>query len=158
MEQIVINGFVAFFIVTWLSVIGIILLVFVIIELMLSKVELDRYYEENKNQELKDKFKEKLEAVKSQRTTEILECLIEMEALDTIYREMEENNYNFIDEHTYLKTKKEILDSIIKDKIADIKRSKTKKKSLIGELESCRERYPQYNEVFIDNKELLLSK
>lgn len=157
MEQIVINGFIAFFIVTWLTIIGLILLIFVVIEIILSKIEMDKYYEEAKEQELKDRFREKLQIVKTQKTDEILECLIEMDGLDDIYREIEENDYDFLDEQTYLNTKKEILDTVIKDKIASTKNSKTKKKSLIGELDGCRERYPQYNEIFINNKEKLQS-
>ena len=158
MEQIVINGFIAFFVVTWLAIVGLTLLIFVIIEIILSKMETDKYYEEAKERELRQKFQDKLEIVKSQHTSEILECLVEMESLDEIYKEMETNNYNIMNEHEYLNMKKEILDKIIKDKIEDIKKSKTKRKSLIGELEGCRERYPQYNEVFIENKDNLTSK
>ena len=158
MEQIVINGFIAFFVVTWLSIIGLTLLIFAIIEIILSKMETEKYYEKAKERELKQKFQDKLEIVKSQHTTEILECLVEMESLDEIYKEIEANNYNFINENEYLNMKKDILDNIIKDKIEDIKRSKTKKKSMIGELDGCRERYPQYNEIFIENKESLINK
>lgn len=155
MEQIVINGFVAFFVVIWLSIIGLTLLIFVIIEIILSKMETDKYYEKAKERELRQKFQDKLEIVKSQHTSEILECLVEMESLDEIYSEIEANNYNFMSGHEYLNMKKEVLDKIIKDKIETVKRSKTKKKSLIGELEGCRERYPQYNEIFIENKDIL---
>jgi len=158
LEQIVINGFIAFFVVTWLSIIGLTLLIFAIIEIILSKMETEKYYEKAKERELKQKFQDKLEIVKSQHTTEILECLVEMESLDEIYKEIEANNYNFINENEYLNMKKDILDNIIKDKIEDIKRSKTKKKSMIGELDGCRERYPQYNEIFIENKESLINK
>lgn len=158
MEQIIINGFIAYFVVTWLSIIGMILIIFVVIEIILSKMETDKYYEEAKERELRQKFQDKLEIVKSQHTSEILECLVEMESLDEIYKEIELNNYNFMNEHEYLNLKKEILDKIIKDKIEEIKKSKTKKKSLIGELEDCRERYPQYNEVFIENKDNLREK
>lgn len=158
MEQIVINGFVAFFVITWLSIIGLTLLIFVIIEIILSKMEIDKYYEKAKERELRQKFQDKLEIVKSQHTSEILECLVEMESLDEIYREIEANNYNFMSGNEYLDMKKEILDTIIKDKIETVKRSKTKKKSLIGELEECRERYPQYNEIFIENKEIITNK
>ncbi len=154
----VINTYTAFFIVTWLTIIGLILLIFTVIELVLSKNEMDKYYEEKKEEDLKGKFQKKLEIVKTQETKEILECLLEMESLNQIYREILENNYSFIDEATYLKIKEDNLDDIIQTKISKVKSNKEKIKSLIDEIDACRERYPEYNEVFIKNKNILKKK
>lgn len=154
----VMNTYTAFFIVTWLTIIGLILLIFTVIELVLSKSEMDKYYEEKKETDLKDKFQKKLEKVKVQETKEILECLLEMESLDQIYREIRGNEYNFIDETTYLKIKEDTLDDVITSKINEAKKNKEKIKSLIDEIDSCRERYPEYNEIFVKNKNILKKK
>lgn len=153
-----INTYTAFFIVTWITIIGLILLIFTVIELVLSKNEIDKYYEEKKETELKGKFQKILEKVKIQETKEILECLLEMENLDRIYREIRENEYEFIDETTYLKIKEDTIDDIITAKINETKNNKEKIKSLIDEIDSCRERYPEYNEIFIKNINKLKKK
>ena len=84
MEQIVINGFIAFFVVTWLSIIGLTLLIFVIIEILLSKMETEKYYENAKEREA-DIAKKRLEAAtRTNATVDAARKLAEAEEQDKL--------------------------------------------------------------------------
>lgn len=149
------TSFYTILIIVFCIIFALILLFFTIINLILSKMETDKYAEKKYSDDLKDNFYNTLNEVTKQKTGEILECLIEMEKLDNIYREIKERHYSFMDDLSYLKLKEDTLDKIIKEKIETIKTGKKKKEkltSLQDELETCRNRYPEYNEVYIKNK------
>ena len=149
------NSFYTLLVIVLGVIIALVLIFFVIINLILSKMETDKYIEDKNSNDLKEKFYDLLNEVKTQDTNEILECLIEMENLDNLYREIKERNYSFMEDLEYLKLKEDTLDEIIKEKIKKIKTEKKKKEkltSLQDELETCRDRYPEYNEVYIKNK------
>lgn len=149
------NSFYTMLIIVLGVIIALVLIFFVIIDLILSKMETDKYVEDKNANDLKDKFYNLLHEVKTQDTNEILECLIEMEKLDNLYREIKERHYSFMGDLEFLKLKEDALDEIIKEKINKLKKEKKKKEkltSLQDELETCRNRYPEYNEVYIKNK------
>lgn len=154
MLNIFVNGFTLTFLVVWFFVIGLTLVCFLIMEIIITKMETDKYIDEKNEEELKEKFYKKLDIVKTQQTDEILESLIEMNELDEIYNQIVDNEYTFMDELSYYKMKEDVLTVIINEKIDKVKSGKKKKenmKSLKSELEICKDRYPVYNAVFVDS-------
>ena len=86
------------FIVIFLCILGfafiVFLIAFLILEFLMREKEVDRYADEKSIKDLVKKFHNKLYEVSNQRTDEILECLKEMEDLDSVYYVMVDNNYN----------------------------------------------------------------
>ncbi len=135
-----------------------VLILMVIFEYILSKKSNDENIEEKRQEKLVEDFYEKLNEVSNQSTKEILESLIEMQDLDKLYSEI---TIDFMDEISYLKLKESTLNKIISDKIKTIEEGKNKKenyKALLDETKGCKERYPQYNEVFVENINIIKSK
>ena len=127
---------------------------FIVIELYMTETQSEKYTKEKNIDNMIDKFYNNYDKVKHQTTKEILECLIEMEKLDSIYEEIKEIKIDFMNENEYLKIKEATLNHIIKEKIKDIELSKRKTekfKSLLDEIEVCRKRFPEYNEIYINN-------
>ncbi len=109
---------------------------------------------------LREKFYKNLEIVNSQESDEILECLIEMEELNKIYKQIIEVDDEFMDDLSYLRLKESALSKIIDKKIASIKGQKKKERlnALIEEIETCRKRYPEYNEIFVEKTNVIKEK
>ena len=126
--------------------------VFFLLELLMREKQIDSYVEEENIKNLVKKFHKKLDLVSNQKTNEILECLREMEELDSIYYVIVDNGYGFISEEDFIKTKSEILSDIINDKISHINKGKNRKekfKSLLDEINGCQKRYPLYKNVYV---------
>lgn len=145
------------FLIIFVCVLGfafiIFLIAFLVLELLMREKEVDRYASEKNIKDLVKKFHKKLYEVRNQRTDEILECLKEMEELDSIYYVMVDNDYKVMSEEAYIKVKSDILNDIIKKKIDDLKGERNKKekyKSLLDELNVCQKRYPLYKNVYFD--------
>lgn len=123
-----------------------------IFDLIILKKSSNKYMKIKEEKDLIDKFNELLNKASDQTTNEILECLLEFETMDNVYNQIMEKELSFLDEIEYLKLKEEKLSSIIEKKIEDIKPNRNKKESinsLIGELKTCKNRYPEYNKVFV---------
>lgn len=137
-----------------LTLILVIIVILVIIfyfvfKLIIRKKRDIKILEEKK---LIDSFNKLLSKVEEQSSDEILECLIEMESLDKIYEQITERQLGFLDELEYLKLKEDTLNEIIENKIKNIKPNRNKKdnlKSLKDEIITCKNRYPQYNRIFV---------
>ena len=153
------------FIVIFLCILGfafiVFLIAFLILEFLMREKEVDRYADEKSIKDLVKKFHNKLYEVSNQRTDEILECLKEMEDLDSVYYVMVDNNYKVMSEETYIKVKSDILNNIIKDKVDNIKGDKNKKekyKSLLDEIKVCSKRYPLYKSVYYSYMDIIKKK
>ena len=153
------------FIITLLYVLGfafiIFLIAFLILELLMREKEVDKYVKERNIKDLVKRFHKKLDMVSNQRTNEILECLKEMEELDSIYYVMVDNDYRVMSEEKFIKVKSEILDNIIKNKYDDIKHSSNKKekyKALFDEIEVCQKRFPLYKNIYFEHKKNIQEK
>ena len=91
-------------------------------------------------------------------TSEILEYLIEFEKLDEIINELQKYNESPMSEATYREYKNyRIITKVQKkfNRISGEKNKIEKIKSLIGELETCKKRYPQYSSIFDSQIEML---
>lgn len=153
------------FIVIFLCILGfafiVFLIAFLILEFLMREKEVDRYADEKSIKDLVKKFHNKLYEVSNQRTDEILECLKEMEDLDSVYYVMVDNNYKVMSEEAYIKVKSDILNNIIKDKVDNIKGDKNKKekyKSLLDEIKGCSKRYPLYKSVYYSYMDIIKKK
>lgn len=153
------------FIVIFLCILGfafiVFLIAFLILEFLMREKEVDRYADEKSIKDLVKKFHNKLYEVSNQRTDEILECLKEMEDLDSVYYVMVDNNYKVMSEEAYIKVKSDILNNIIKDKFDNIKGDKNKKeqyKSLLDEIKGCSKRYPLYKSVYYNYIDIIKKK
>ena len=153
------------FIVIFLCILGfafiVFLIAFLILEFLMREKEVDRYADEKSIKDLVKKFHNKLYEVSNQRTDEILECLKEMEDLDSVYYVMVDNNYKVMSEEAYIKVKSDILNNIIKDKVDNIKGDKNKKekyKSLLDEIKVCSKRYPLYKSVYYSYMDIIKKK
>ena len=150
MNSILSNFFLIFICVLCFSL-TVFLIAFIILELIMQGKENERYVEEKSIKDLIKKFHKKLDTVSNQRTNEILECLKEMEELDSVYYVIVDNDYSFMSEERFIDIKSKILDDIISDKISDIEKSHDKKekyKSLYDELNVCQKRYPLYKNIY----------
>ena len=161
MTGVILFRFISTLIIMLLILSVIVVVLMAIISTLKSKDSIDEYMESKKQENLIDKFHEKLDIVSSQTTQEILECLIDMEKLDHIYEQIIKNDKNFMDEISYLKLKEKTLANIIDEKIYKIKsgtKIKEKFKALLDEIEACRERYPQYNAVYVEKTNIIKKK
>ena len=137
------------------------LIAYLILEFLTRNKVNDLYVEEKTIKDLIKRFYKKFDMVSNQRTNEILECLKEMEELDSIYYVIIDNGYKFISEESFIKSKTDILNKIISDKIKSIQNGKQKKekyKSFIDELEVCKKRYQLYEKIFNSNISSIRSK
>ncbi|MBR3198433.1 MAG: hypothetical protein IKG27_00280 [Bacilli bacterium] len=115
---------------------------------------------EEEPEKLREKFYKKLEIANSQESDEILECLIDMEELNKTYKQIAELDDEFMDDISYLRLKESALSKIIDKKIESIKGQKKKErlKALLEEIEICRKRYPEYNEIFVEKTNMIKEK
>ncbi len=148
-----------------LGIILLIVLILVVIFMIIFEYTLFKYdekdFKQKKDEELSEEFYETLNDVSSQITKEVLESLIEMEKLDKLYNEITQNDQKFMDELSYLKTKQDILNKIISDKVKEIEENRIKKekyKALLDEIKVCKKRFPQYNDIFVENINIIKSK
>ena len=145
----------------WILIIILILLMYKIFEMIEEKRKMSQLAEERIEENLINKFYENFDIVSKQITSEVLECLIEMEKLDEIYNQIIEKTSDFIDDTSYFELKESTLNKIIDEKIKDIE-TKTKKKesfkSLIDEIEACQKRFPQFNQIYVEKKNILKEK
>ena len=155
MENSAFYNFGVAFLIVLCGVMFLFAIIFGILELIFSKRKSDQYIKEKNVKELIKKFYGKMDVVSTQSTQEILECLIEMEDLDKLYDEIIESDIEFMDEMSYLKTKEDILNKIIKDKIDNSSNSIEDLQSLLSEIDVCKSRYPKYNGVFVSNTNLV---
>ncbi len=142
-----------------LSIIVVVLMA--IISALKSKDNVDQYIKSKRQEDLIDRFYENLNIVSSQTTQEILECLIEMENLDQLYTQIVKIDKNFMNDISYLKLKEKTLSNIIDEKIINIKsgtKVKENLKGLLDEIDVCRKRYPQYNEVYVEKTNAIKEK
>lgn len=143
-----------------LLLIWLIIIVFILIMMKVFDLIFDKMEAKVNTEDLKNKFYDTLDVVSKQSTKEILECLIEMEQLDKIYKLIEEQDKEFMDELSYLRLKESALSKIIDEKINSIKGQKKQEQyeSLIEEIKTCQKRYPEYNEIYVDKKNLINEK
>lgn len=136
-----------------LAVICVLVLALLIISSFLTPKRVFLYRKERIDtyDDLVQQFRDMFKTVRYQNTAELLECLIEMDELDKIYEKIQATDEKFINKIAYQILKKETLSKIINEKINSISISPKKLqkfKDLKDELEYCKERYPEYSEVF----------
>lgn len=161
MIEMSVYRFFVMLIIVWILIIILILLMLKLFSTIQNRKKIAELAEERIQENLINKFYETLEIVSNQTTPEILECLIEMEKLDETYKQICEKDDEFMNEITYLELKESTLNKIIDEKIKVIENSSKKKeklKGLLGELQVCQERYPQYNTVYVDKKNAINDK
>ncbi|MBR3209398.1 MAG: hypothetical protein IKF82_03925 [Bacilli bacterium] len=126
------------------------LFMFAIFEIIIFMVEMEG---KTKNKDVKDlikKFYSDLDAVRTQSTNEILECLLDMEKLDETYNTISDK-YMFLDDISYFKLKEDILENVIFNKINSISNDGDAyewMKSILDEIEGAGKRFPEFNYVF----------
>lgn len=137
------------------------LVVFFILDFLQSEKLIDKYADEKNIKNLVKKFHSKLDIVNTQETSEILECLKEMEELDNIFYVIVDYDNNFMSEEEYIRVKSDILSNIISDKIKHISKGKNKKekyKSLLDEIDVLKKRYPLYKKVYVEYIRIIKNK
>lgn len=126
------------------------LFMFAIFEIIIHKVEMENNSKNVTVKELIKKFYADLDRVRTQSTSEILECLLDMQGLDETYKNISEN-YMFLDDVSYFKLKEDILENVIFNKINSITNDKDAcdwMRSVLGELEGASKRFPEFNYIF----------
>lgn len=155
------NSFLLLFTIILFFVFIIFLVAFLILELLMREKVSEKYADEKIIKDLVKKFHKKLYDVSDQRTDEVLECLKDMEELDSIYYVMVDNNYKVMSEESFIKVKSDILNNILKKKVNDIKGGRNKKekyKSLLDEIKVCNKRYPLYKNIYLDYMGIIQKK
>lgn len=104
-------------------------------------------------------FNDLVKKANTQTSNEILEVLSDFEELDIKFSIIKELSNNFMSDLSYIELKKEILNNIINDKFRKTSNIKKKKKerllSLYDELNACKSRSNEYDDIFDKYIELI---